>query len=78
MANRRPDRLARRSFFLSPPSPSSHRRLAASPLPHLARAASRHASPRTRVIPTDKIVCQQLRSWGCRPAQADPPGYLIT
>ena len=51
MANRRPDRLARRSFFLSSPSPSSHRRLTASPLPRLAYAAShlttpRHASPR--------------------------------
>ena len=27
---------------------------------------------------TDVFLCQQLRSWGCRPAQADPPGYLIT
>ena len=24
------------------------------------------------------LLCQQLRSWGCRPAQADPPGCLIT
>ena len=27
---------------------------------------------------TDGPLCPQLRSWGCRPAQADLPGYLIT